>query len=36
MIAQRFVGLQAQFRELATERVGQRVARTLLRGVSPF
>jgi CRP/FNR family transcriptional regulator, nitrogen oxide reductase regulator len=31
LIAQRFVGLQAQFRELATERVEQRVARTLLR-----
>jgi CRP/FNR family transcriptional regulator, nitrogen oxide reductase regulator len=31
MVAQRFVGLQAQFRELATERVEQRVARTLLR-----
>ncbi len=31
LIARRFVGLQAQFRELATERVEQRVARTLLR-----
>jgi CRP/FNR family transcriptional regulator, nitrogen oxide reductase regulator len=31
LVAQRFVALQAQFRELATERVEQRVARTLLR-----
>jgi CRP/FNR family transcriptional regulator, nitrogen oxide reductase regulator len=31
MIARRFIELQARFRELATERVEQRVARTLLR-----
>ena len=36
MLAERFMKLQMQFRELATERVEQRIARTVLRLVRQF